>query len=245
MSGNNGFVEMFNQLASAGAHFASGRPVPVDPVVVVADVSSKLPLTLKSRLLDVGCGTGLFTIPLSRVCGSICAMDAAARAVDVLRARMVEEGVGNIECSVGSVLDLPFEDACFDHVLMYSVLHYLVDEAQVKTCLRELVRVCRPGGSILIADIPDPKVRDAFEKRIKTEDELKRIEAYNNNRGEYDRIFKQNVHVTLDKHTFVLDIDQIMAWASELGCAGEVRTQDARLTFSLTRRDVLLKKGVL
>lgn len=51
----------------------------------------------------------------------------------------------------GSALDLPFADAAFGGVWCIGVLHHLPDDA-ARQAVREMVRVCRPGGYVALFD---------------------------------------------------------------------------------------------
>jgi ubiquinone/menaquinone biosynthesis C-methylase UbiE len=242
MIADDAAVKLYDQLASAGNYYSSGRPVYVDPEIIVEDICSKMPLTENDRMLDVGCGTGVLTIPLARRCGFVDAMDAGKMVIKALRKHCKKEGVMNVRPFMGDALCLPFPDGRFDRVLIYSVLHYLENGSQAKQCVKELIRVCKPGGKILLGDIPDPRFKQEFEGRRKTKDEKKILENFDNNRKEFDRILEKHVRAPLRTGTFAVDSKAILDLASRYGCKGRVCRQDIRLTFSLTRRDILLVK---
>lgn len=242
MYSNQEAIELFNQMTAMGAYYDSGRPIAVDPDIIIKDVLSKLKVSREDIILDVGCGTGVVTFPLARHCAFVHALDAGAKVIEKARERAKQENIKNIAYYQGSALALPFERDSFDHVLMYAVIHYLENEAQVSQCVAELVRVCKPGGRILIAEIPDHRVRLEFEKRAKTPQEARMLEHYKNNRAEYDRLAKEHVRVVTGTNSLVLDCQRICAEGVKLGCRSEVLLQDIRQPFSLTRRDVLLVK---
>jgi phosphatidylethanolamine/phosphatidyl-N-methylethanolamine N-methyltransferase len=60
-----------------------------------------------------------------------------------------EQSHHEIELHEGDVMDLPFEDACFDHVVMHLILAVVPEPHRA---LQEACRVIRPGGDILILD---------------------------------------------------------------------------------------------
>jgi ubiquinone/menaquinone biosynthesis C-methylase UbiE len=102
-------------------------------------------------LLDVGCGPGNITIDLaSRVSpGRTIGIDAAAAIVDAARASADEQGATAVEFRVANVYDLPFDDGWFDVVHAHQVLQHLADPV---AALREMRRVCRPGGIVAARD---------------------------------------------------------------------------------------------
>jgi ubiquinone/menaquinone biosynthesis C-methylase UbiE len=94
------------------------------------------------RVLDAGCGTGGNAIFLRRY-GAVVGMDLAPDAIEFGRERI---GGGLVR---GSVLELPFADASFDLVTSFDVLYHRGVPDEV-TALREVARVVRPGGRLLI-----------------------------------------------------------------------------------------------
>ncbi len=97
-------------------------------------------------LLDAGCGTGGFLAwateqgPFDRVAG----VDISAEAVELAR-----DAVPGADLHVAPVHDLPFEDSSFDVAVLNDVLQH-VDEDEVGAGLRELLRVLRPDGVLLV-----------------------------------------------------------------------------------------------
>jgi ubiquinone/menaquinone biosynthesis C-methylase UbiE len=102
-------------------------------------------------LLDVGCGPGNITIDLaSRVSpGRTVGIDAAEAVVDTARESAAEQGVAEVEFRVANVYDLPFDDESFDVVHAHQVLQHLADPV---AALRQMRRVCRPGGVVAARD---------------------------------------------------------------------------------------------
>ncbi|MBW3627959.1 MAG: class I SAM-dependent methyltransferase [Gemmatimonadetes bacterium] len=106
-----------------------------------------LPLPPRLRLLDVGCGTGyllgqaLEREPDITPVGLDLSREMLAVARDRLgsRARLVD----------GTAERLPFSDSAFDTVVTNSALHYVRDPERA---IRELARVLRPGGTLVVAD---------------------------------------------------------------------------------------------
>lgn len=99
-------------------------------------------------LLDVGCGNGantsLFAQSLKRVAGVDVEPERLAEARDYAR----QHGLGNVEYLSTDGRVLPYPDASFDYVTCFDVLEHVDDEQQT---LREIARVLRPGGSLVIS----------------------------------------------------------------------------------------------
>jgi SAM-dependent methyltransferase len=102
-------------------------------------------------LLDVGCGPGTITADLAgRVApGTVIAVEPTDAALDLARAELARRGVDGVVFAVGDVHDLPFDDGTFDVVHAHQVLQHVHDPVPA---LREMRRVCRPGGIVAVRD---------------------------------------------------------------------------------------------
>ncbi|HEV2780605.1 MAG TPA: methyltransferase domain-containing protein [Actinophytocola sp.] len=103
-------------------------------------------------LLDVGCGPGTITADLAaRVApGRVVAIDAVADILTSARQVADERGLSNVEFVVGDVEALDFPDHAFDVVHAHQVLQHVADPV---AALREMRRVCRPGGVVAARDV--------------------------------------------------------------------------------------------
>lgn len=114
------------------------------------------------RLLDLGCGRGAVLLlaaqflPTGRAVGVDLwrSVDQSGNAIEATRRNAAAEGVTDrIELHTGDITALPFEDASFDIVTSSLVIHNIGDRAGRMKAIEEGVRVLRPGGRIIIADI--------------------------------------------------------------------------------------------
>ena len=112
---------------------------------------------LLDRIGDVGAGVRLLDIGTGS--GGAVAIPAALRGADVVGAditdawfpaarRRAQEAGADVQWVVGDAVDLPFDDASFD-VVTSTFGHMFAPDQQAAA--RELVRVCRPGGTIGLA----------------------------------------------------------------------------------------------
>ena len=104
-----------------------------------------------ARVLDVGCGPGTITAGLAaRVPGGrLTGIDTAADVLALARQEADRRGQGNVRFEVGNVYELGFGDDTFDVVHAHQVLQHLSDPV---AALREMRRVCRPGGLVAARD---------------------------------------------------------------------------------------------
>jgi 2-polyprenyl-3-methyl-5-hydroxy-6-metoxy-1,4-benzoquinol methylase len=96
-------------------------------------------------VLDVGCNTGYGTIRFARVARRVVGVDVSPRAIEAARERASD---GRPEFLETSGFDLPFPAGTFDLVTSFQVLEHVPD---APAFLRELARVARPGGMVILA----------------------------------------------------------------------------------------------
>lgn len=106
------------------------------------------------RFLDVACGSGALAIPAARLGADVVAADIAPEMIERLRARTSAETLSSIEGKVmnGEALELP--DDTFD---VSASLNGVSLFPNVKGGLKEIVRVTRPGGKVMIATFGAPQ----------------------------------------------------------------------------------------
>ncbi|MFF0740047.1 methyltransferase domain-containing protein [Streptomyces sp. NPDC004111] len=123
-----------------------------------------------ARVLDVGCGPGTITADLAHLVGPdgrVTGVDAASGVLDQARATAAGRGLTNVDFTTGDVHDLAFPDDSFDVVHAHQVLQHVGDPV---AALREMRRVCRPGGIVAARDAdyramtwyPEPPLLDAW-----------------------------------------------------------------------------------
>jgi ubiquinone/menaquinone biosynthesis C-methylase UbiE len=112
-----------------------------------------LGITRGSSVLDVGCGTGDDVVNLYKIVGPegrVVGIDDSADLIAEAKTRVERAGV-SVELYVGDAHELTqFSDNCFDATRAAAVFHHL--ESPEKA-LREMIRVTKPGGLIVIAEV--------------------------------------------------------------------------------------------
>lgn len=103
---------------------------------------------LKSgRVLDLGCGPGVYTDKLCKAGYEIYGVDASERMIQIARSK----GFKDVKFFVGSADSLSFTDNFFEGVLCVGVLEYLDDAGKA---IKEIARVTKAGG-IVIFTVPN------------------------------------------------------------------------------------------
>jgi SAM-dependent methyltransferase len=105
----------------------------------VLDAARVMPRT---RLLDAGCGAGLFALLANLRGAEVAALDASAALLAIVRQRVPAADVRE-----GDLEALPFADSTFDAVTAVNSLFYAAD---MDNAMREVVRVLKPGGRVVV-----------------------------------------------------------------------------------------------
>ena len=120
----------------------------------------------RGRLLDVGTGPGGIPLKIARRCPQlqVVGVDYAENMVRTARQAAHAQGLaGQVRFFVADANQLCFPDACFDFVLSNSVLHHL---SQPVALLKEMARVAKPEGVVLLRDLRRPS-RLAFPLHVR------------------------------------------------------------------------------
>lgn len=113
-----------------------------------------------TRMLDVACGAGQIAIPAARTGVQVTGIDIASNLIEQARSRARAEGV-QVQFDEGDAEMLPYQDASFDLVVSLIGAMFAPRPDEVAA---EFVRVCRPGGRIVMANwTPEGHVGQMFK----------------------------------------------------------------------------------
>jgi ubiquinone/menaquinone biosynthesis C-methylase UbiE len=140
------------------------------------------------RVLDVACGPGIVACMLAARAEHVTGIDVVAAMLDQARKLQARKGLQNLSWELGEATNLPFEDGAFSLVVSRYSFHHLLEPAQV---LKEMTRVCRPGGRVAVADVtPDADKAQAYDQLEKLRDPshtqaapLERLQALGDEQG--------------------------------------------------------------
>jgi ubiquinone/menaquinone biosynthesis C-methylase UbiE len=118
-----------------------------------------------SRVLDVACGPGFFTMAFAAKCRTAVGLDATDVFLSIARLEADQRGLRNVEFRSGDAERLPFDDGSFDIVSCRAAFHHFLHPEQV---LVEMTRVSMPGGRLVIADMLESEdaAQAAYRTRI-------------------------------------------------------------------------------
>ena len=117
---------------------------------IAAAISAALPLSRTWDALDFGCGTGLVTLNLAPLLGSMVGIDSSRMMIERLNAKVAESGFANIR---GERIDLEqgeLPGGRYHLITSAMTLHHMPEIAPLLTALHGLLH---PGGRIALADL--------------------------------------------------------------------------------------------
>ncbi len=123
------------------------------------------------RLLEIGVGTGYYTLDLAEWVGDdgrVEIFDLQQKFLDHVGRRAAERGLGNIVPTRGDATALPYEDASVDAVVLTAVLGEIPDTG---AALGEIRRVLKPSGRLVVGEVfGDPHFTTAKSLRRQAEE---------------------------------------------------------------------------
>jgi ArsR family transcriptional regulator len=109
---------------------------------------------------DLGCGTGQVSAALAPFVARVVAVDASPEMLQAARARV--GAADNVDLRRGELEALPIDDGRLDVATLMLVLHHVPDPA---VALREVARVLKPGGRLLLVDML-PHERENYRQQM-------------------------------------------------------------------------------
>jgi ubiquinone/menaquinone biosynthesis C-methylase UbiE len=104
------------------------------------------------RMIDIGAGSGYFSIPAARMVGNeglVTAVDDSGEMIKVLESRVKSSSVANIQVIQSREYDFKTEGNLYDYALLCAVLHEVEDKVRF---LLEAKRVLMQGGRLAVID---------------------------------------------------------------------------------------------
>ena len=96
-------------------------------------ILDKVGLSKEMVLADLGCGTGYFTIPVSRRVKKVFSIDVQKGMLDILGEKIKKQKLTNIEAILSEEASIPLPDNSVDVLLMANVFHELEDRSSILT----------------------------------------------------------------------------------------------------------------
>lgn len=158
----------------------------------------------EDTVLDVACGPGLMACAFAKIAQHVTGIDLTPAMIDQAKVLQESHGLTNLTWHVGDVQPLPFTNASFSLVFTRYSFHHLLDP---KAVLAEMVRVCAPGGRVVVVDVfmsneaqaeaynRLEKLRDPSHVRALALDELTALFSEAGFRGVRTQLYKHEVQM--------------------------------------------------
>ncbi|MDD5130363.1 MAG: class I SAM-dependent methyltransferase [Candidatus Omnitrophica bacterium] len=117
----------------------------------------------QEKILEAGCGRGLFLPELSRRCSKLYTLDVHPR-MDVVARMLKQNNTGNVYLNTGSVIEMPYKEKIFDTIVCISVLEHVTD---LQKCFSEFFRVLKDSGELIIGFPAENMLTDFLFKLLK------------------------------------------------------------------------------
>ncbi len=125
-------------------------------------------VTGHDTVLDVACGPGLVACAFATRARQVTGIDLTPAMITQAQKLQQRGQLENLTWQVGDVLPLPFPDASFSMVITRYSFHHFLDP---KAVLGEMIRVCQPGGTVMVVDAAlPPEKMDAYNHVEKLKD---------------------------------------------------------------------------
>ena len=151
-----------DQFTRQATPFSTAAPIASDAALkMIIDAARPRP---SDTLLDVACGGGIVVCAFAPHLRHATGIDVTPAMLERARVLAAEKGLANIAWQEGAVERLPYADGAFTIVVTRFAMHHFLDPAAV---FREMVRVCAPGGRVVIVDTytsEDPAKAAAFNR---------------------------------------------------------------------------------
>jgi len=130
----------------------------------IVGVIRTLQIPTGARVLEVGVGTGLALAAYPRHC-QVTGIDLAPDMLEHAQERIVANGWRHIEVMEGDAMDMKLPDDSFDYVTAFHVVSVVPDAARM---MREVLRVCKPGGRVVVINHfrSEKRVLAAIDRRM-------------------------------------------------------------------------------
>jgi SAM-dependent methyltransferase len=121
-------------------------------------------LTGNERVLDIATGPGYIAEAFAAAAREVIGIDLTDAMLSIAAERTKQRGISNVSFRTGDAQNLPFENSQFDVVVCRLALHHVTQPLQV---IREMARVVRIGGTVLVEDIyaSEHRERAAYQDR--------------------------------------------------------------------------------
>jgi len=138
---------ILDQFTRQATLFSTAAPITnEDALLKIVEAARPSPT---DAVLDVACGGGIVVCAFAPHVRSATGIDMTPAMLEQARTLAADKGLSNVTWRQGDVTSLPYDDATFSIVVTRYSFHHFLDPG---AALREMIRVCAPGGHIVVID---------------------------------------------------------------------------------------------
>ena len=159
-------------------------------------------VTQKDIVLDVACGPGLITFPFAKIAEKVTGMDITPEMIERAKVLQDKQGINNITWDIGNAYSLPYENNSFSMIVTRYSFHHLLKPS---AALEEMIRVCKPGGKIVVIDVAPPEEKRAaydYFERLRDPSHTKAL-----NPVEHIKLFENSGLCNIKAEFYLLEIE--------------------------------------
>ncbi len=151
-------IEQFSQQAIPFAQV----PGHFDALQILVELSE---VDSEDSVLDVACGPGMVACEFAKHSKCVTGIDITPAMIEQSAKRQQDQKLDNLEWQVGNAVPLPYADNSFSLVLTRYSYHHLLKPEEA---LLEMIRVCKPGGRVMVADVAIETLKSEAYDRLET-----------------------------------------------------------------------------
>ncbi len=103
----------------------------------------------KGSILDIGAGTGLYSVHFAQKGYKVSACDIVPKHVDIIKEKSEKLNL-NIDARIADALNVPYEDESYDLVLLSGPIYHLKSVEEKTKAISEAVRCCKKNGIVVV-----------------------------------------------------------------------------------------------
>lgn len=108
-------------------------------------------LPRESKILDLGCGSGRFSMGATKLGFNVTGVDITPESVRAAQRRAEDSGITNVQFLVGDMTELPFKNGEFDYVFCpHFSINAVATIEKRKKAIKEMTRVVKPDGLVFV-----------------------------------------------------------------------------------------------
>lgn len=213
--------------------------------LILESIKNKLKISHNDTLLDIGCGLGLFLIPLSFFCKNAIGLDHI-NFIKQIKANFKFFKSENLIS--GNFLKLKLKKR-FNKILIYSVVHYLSSEKEFQKFIDKALFLLQKNGILLVGDVPIQEYEKVF---LNSKEGKKYYHQFENLKKKYK---KKNLDFSIvnfldkrakDKNLIKIDLKMLKNIKKKLKRKKfkiKILRHNKQSIFSNTRVDLIIEKN--